>query len=570
MTNFARTCAFASLGAAGFLAACGHLPFEDLAVDGDAAAGAEAGALIEGGDLVEGGTVVDANVADAKPDAGPCQGPTCVGTYVSGATGNDSDPGTSAKPVKTIGAGLAIAVKLGGKQNVYVASSHYPEKVTLAEGVHLLGGYDCSATSCTWTRDVLKNDTAILDPDFEGVLAPSTVTRKTVFDGFRVAGKGGAPTASPGSAAMSLVGGTPTVTHCRIAGGAVTGGGVNARSIGLAIFGPSNASGGALVDQNAIAGGTSTDQSIGLLFAAAASGGAGAPVAVVTSNAIHGDAAPFTSGVVALSSGAGTLLANNDIAGGTSSSAMAGQSNSASWGISVQSTMTIDANHINTVAASAGVCTMSVNGNFCGGIHSQGSTTTIINNVVLGAKGPKTCAVLLEDGEVGVGAVILNGNTLDGAGNSGPDGTTSTALALRINAGTNATFGKVRNNILLGGLNKGRYGVYEDPPTGKTARVAALDNNDFWNAGTPRNDFAYRVWNGTSGTDLTFAQLGMLSTAAPSGNLNVDPLLDATWHLDATSPVIDKGTPTEAPSRDIDGDNRPKGTAVDIGADEAK
>ena len=136
--------------------------------------------------------------------------------------------------------------------------------------------------------------------------------------------------------------------------------------------------------------------------------------------------------------------------------------------------------------------------------------------------------------------------------------------------GTNATFGKVRNNILLGGLNKSRYGVYEDPTAGKTARVTALDNNDFWNAGLPRNDFAYRLWNGTSGTDLTFAQLAMLTTAAPAGNLNVDPLLDATWHLTATSPVIDKGTSTEAPSRDIDGDNRPKGTAVDIGADEAK
>lgn len=569
MTNFARTCAFACVGAAGFLGACGHLPFEDLAVDGDAAAVAEAGP-VEGGDLVEGGALVDADVADAKADAGPCQGPTCIGTYVSGATGNDSNPGTSAKPVQTIAAGLAIAVKLGGKQNVYVASTHYPEKVTLAEGVHLLGGYDCSGTSCTWTRDVVKNDTAILDQDFEGVVAPAAVTRKTVFDGFRVAGKGGAPNASPGSAAMTLVGGTPTVTHCRFAGGAVVGGGVNARSIGLAVFGPSNASGGALVDQNAISGGTSTDQSIGLLFAGSSTGTAGPPVAVVTSNTIRSDAAPFTSAVLALSSGAGTLLANNDIAGGTSSSPIGGQSNSASWGISVQSTMTIDANHINTGAATAGVCTQSVNGNFCGGIHSQGSTTTINNNVVLGAKGPKSCAVLLEDGEVGVGAVILNGNTLDGAGNSGPDGTVSTAVALRINAGTNATFGKVRNNILLGGLNKSRYGVYEDPPTGKTAHVVALDNNDFWNAGTPRADFAYRVWNGTAGTDLSFAQLGMLASAAPAGNLNVDPLLDATWHLGATSPVIDKGTPAEAPSRDIDGDSRPKGTAVDIGADEAK
>jgi hypothetical protein len=119
--------------------------------------------------------------------------------------------------------------------------------------------------------------------------------------------------------------------------------------------------------------------------------------------------------------------------------------------------------------------------------------------------------VLLEDGEVGVGAIILNDNTLDGAGIGAIDFSLSTAVALRVNVGTNATFGKVRNNILLGGPNKSRYGVYEDPP-----------------------------------------------------------LLDATWHLAATSPVIDKGTSTEAPSRDIDDESRPKGTAVDIGADEAK
>ena len=101
-------------------------------------------------------------------------------------------------------------------------------------------------------------------------------------------------------------------------------------------------------------------------------------------------------------------------------------------------------------------------------------------------------------------------------------------------------------------------------------RTVALDNNDFWNAGTPRNDFGYRVWNGTAGTDLTFAQLGTIPAPVPSSNLSVDPLLDATYHLTQTSPVIDKGTLTEAPSHDIDGNNRPKDAPVDIGADEAK
>ncbi len=178
--------------------------------------------------------------------------------------------------------------------------------------------------------------------------------------------------------------------------------------------------------------------------------------------------------------------------------------------------------------------------------------------------------MLLSDGEVALGSVILNANTLDGAGNAGPDGTISAAVALRISLGVNAMLGSVRNNILLGGLNKNRYGVYEDSTQTKTIHPVALDNNDFWHAGTPRSDFAYRLWNGTLGTDLTFAQLATISAPVPSANLNVDPLVNASYHLTATSPVIDKGTAKEAPSKDIDGDNRPRGIAVDIGADEFK
>lgn len=568
MPRLSRTLAVTLVAGGGFLVACGHLPFEDIPDTGDGG-GPEAGALADGpvGDETSSGFDggVDAKV-DAAVDAadGGCAGPSCVGTFVSSAIGDDANPGTSSKPVKTITKAIAIAVALGGTQSVYVAASHYPEKITLSEGVDLLGGYDCSAISCTWARDPTANDTAILDQDFEGVLAPKTITRKTLFDGFRVAGKAGVPTTATGSAAMSLVGGSPTVTHCKLAGGDVTGSTSNARSIGLAISGPSSVAAGALVDQNSIGGGTSTDQSIGVHLLGASALGGGAPVAVVTSNRIRGGVAANSVGVLAWASATGTLLERNDIAPGTSTAA------GASWGIVVQSTMTIDSNRINADVGLAATCPQGAGVNFCGGIFSQGSTTTIVNNVVLGGSGPKTCAVLLADGEVGVGAVILNGNTLDGAGNAGGDGTVSTAVALRITAGTSAALGKVRNNILLGGLNKNRYGVYEESSPGKTVRSAALDNNDFWNAGTARDDFAYRVWTGNGATDLTFAQLAQIPSPVPAANVSVDALVNASYHIPQNSPVVDKGTSTEAPSKDIDGDNRPKGAAVDIGADEVK
>ncbi len=52
------------------------------------------------------------------------------------------------------------------------------------------------------------------------------------------------------------------------------------------------------------------------------------------------------------------------------------------------------------------------------------------------------------------------------------------------------------------------------------------------------------------------------------GNLSVDPRLRGTVLLKPDSPMIDAGTSVGAPSDDIDGDARPNGAGVDIGADE--
>jgi len=52
------------------------------------------------------------------------------------------------------------------------------------------------------------------------------------------------------------------------------------------------------------------------------------------------------------------------------------------------------------------------------------------------------------------------------------------------------------------------------------------------------------------------------------GNINEDPLLDMESHLESGSQCIDAGTSVNAPPIDIDGDTRPQGSAVDMGADE--
>ena len=79
---------------------------------------------------------------------------------------------------------------------------------------------------------------------------------------------------------------------------------------------------------------------------------------------------------------------------------------------------------------------------------------TITNNVVFGAKGPRTAAVYLSDAEIAAGSIILNGNYLDGGGvGIAINPTVSAALVQRINNGVNSILGKTRNNILMGGIS---------------------------------------------------------------------------------------------------------------------
>lgn len=131
--------------------------------------------------------------------------------------------------------------------------------------------------------------------------------------------------------------------------------------------------------------------------------------------------------------------------------------------------------------------------------------------------------------------------------------------------------GRVRNNILDGGLNLNRYGVREDPSQARTTRVELLEANDIWFSALPnRSDTLYRQVT-VVGTPIDIKQLEVLdqmSTPPASKNLNADPQLSASWHLAATSPCVNAGVATEAPSTDFDGDNRPAAGLFDIGADE--
>ena len=502
------------------------------------------------------------NNCDTKIDEA-CGG---IGTFVSG-TGLDTNPGTKTSPVKTITKGIANAVAIGGAQTVFVAEGHYPEKVTLIERISLLGGHHCDATACTWAQDRKVYDTAIDMQDFEGVVAGSAITKKTRVEGFRLRGKAGAPTASPGGACITLSGGTPTIMSNTIVGGDVNGGNP-ARSVGIAIVGTSVDQTGALIDGNTVNGGGSTGTSTGIAMDGP-QGGALPPVAVITNNTIRGGAAPNTSGIIVNTSGAATIVRRNDVLAGT---ATGGSGNG--WGIVVSSKATIDANRVNADQANVGTCQGS---NWCGGIVSYSSTSTITNNIAYGVKGPRTTGILLTEAEVPAGAVSVNGNYFDGAGSglSSLSGVSS-GMVFRIGGcgtcGTNTIIGKVRNNILMGGSNVFRYGAYEDQITSKTAHPQVFDNNDiFFSMNMNQTDVLYHLWNGTLPTDLgTTAQITSTvpTNPAPANNINSNPQLDATMHIAGGSPCKDNGTMTEAPPKDFEGDSRPQGGGIDIGHDE--
>jgi hypothetical protein len=104
---------------------------------------------------------------------------------------------------------------------------------------------------------------------------------------------------------------------------------------------------------------------------------------------------------------------------------------------------------------------------------------------------------------------------------------------------------------------------------------ATILNTILWNDTATVNGNEIALFDGMSTT--TFSDIdpadvyetSVLWTAA--NNINADPLfVSATdFHLAQGSPCIDKGTPSGAPTVDIDGDTRPMGKTHDIGSDEA-
>lgn len=556
--------------------ACGHVGV-DIGFSGD---DQEAGTNADGGGddgsiSADGGSDAANDARDAGPPI-PCTGPDCPGVYVSGDVGNDGNPGTSDKPVATIKTAIDIASKRGKPTDVYVAakasSGKYGDAITFVEGVSLYGGYECKALPCSWSRDFQTNVTIIAGTDYRGIVIGDEISRATVIDGFQIFGKGTSPNVAPGAVALTIEG-APIVRNCKIeASSATSGSQGNVRSIAVAILGPSSKDpNGPLLEKNDIRSAQASEESMGIWLhvRVGSSISAQAGASIVNNVMIRGGAAPRSFGIFARRAAASTLIEGNAITAGPSGGS---SEQDGSWGLAVHGAPTIRRNQINMGAAATNANGPACAGDgWCAGIRSDQSGATIESNIIKGANAARSAAVILVGVEgASPPAVILNGNTLDAVGNGEDTVSVSAAIELENQTQFDITVGKVRNNILLSGVNHSRYGVYENK-AGKVVHLQALDNNDFFQ--TPRtftqNDYAYFYWNGSAATPYTFAELANVTSPVPAANLNVNPGLDlSTYLLKAGSPVVDKGTNTEAPKKDIQGDSRPKGQAIDLGADE--
>lgn len=110
----------------------------------------------------------------------------------------------------------------------------------------------------------------------------------------------------------------------------------------------------------------------------------------------------------------------------------------------------------------------------------------------------------------------------------------------------------LRNNVIA--LN-GYCGI----AAASGAELQTIDYNDVWKNG------------GGEGNYCDYGGAVKPPVAGP-GSISVDPLFISTvngdYHLQLESPCVDAGTSEAAPSVDFEGDPRPDGCGIDIGADE--
>lgn len=496
------------------------------------------------------GDFADNDCDDEADEVSLCMG---LGTFVSALVGDDAESGTQIAPLRTIGAGILQAIAIGGGVDVYVAEGSYSEMIALSEDVSLFGGHACNTSRCDWQRDPAASVSVLQAVDVDGVQAPSGITRVTVVDGFRVVGFGG-DVSDPYAAAITLAGGAPTIQRNVIIAAQLSNCVGSCEATGVLVRSTTGDE-GALIADNTITAGISPSAASGI---AVIQGG----IADISDNRISGGSgqSAYAINVENRATNQPTSVRSNELFAPACSGTGPRHGALRAGGGEV----VVDANLLNADSAQIGDCSMGCpSPAWCTGIQTAGGTLTVTNNIAFGGKGRRTAAIMLSDEPLGYGAYIINGNTFIGGGVAVAQ-SLSTAMAIGVNTVDDATVGSVRNNLLLGGQGAAKYGIYEVDSPMRTVALATLDHNAFGLL-----DIAYRDYDGTNATN--YPTISDAEGALPNAmsNFTSDCNLDLTQHLGQGSSCIDTGTSVEAPPFDIDGDQRPIGSGIDVGADES-
>ncbi|WP_437962299.1 hypothetical protein WME76_44380 (plasmid) [Sorangium sp. So ce119] len=88
------------------------------------------------------------------------------GVFASRSFGDDSNPGTMEKPVKTLARAVALAPRARGR--VFACTDSYAEGLTLRSGIDLWGGFVCWAGWPHYTEGSASGVVTLLSPDAGG------------------------------------------------------------------------------------------------------------------------------------------------------------------------------------------------------------------------------------------------------------------------------------------------------------------------------------------------------------------------------------------------------------------
>lgn len=438
--------------------------------------------------------------------------------------------------------GTPISAALASAQagdTIRVAAGIYTEFVTITKTVTLLGGWNADCT----LRDIDSNVTILRPPDpsfsvvtIQGQFGNPAAVAPT-FDGFTVTGGGG----GNHGGGLRLVDSNAIVSSNIITGNIafLFGGGIWVQR-GAPLIQDNRVENNRVTPDSAYGGGIELENTQATLVGN-----------LVANNVVSGSVG-YGGGIAILDGGPVTLI-NNTIVRNSAADQMGGATDQGFGGgvfISL-SDVTIERGQIadNTVSLDCE--------GFGGGLHAYTSTLTLDATLI-----ENNCAANTPAKGQGAGLAFLSSPFILSNALIIENGSLANDTAVGGIYADGSSPGLLVNNTL--GDNKGQ-GI-------QTASMLTLTNTIILGH-TTGVSLTAAVSVSATYNDFFANTVNQRGFSLDANNLLDDPQLDATYHLESTSPLLDAGAFTNVTHQDIDGEPRamagPSGLfKIDIGADE--